>query len=132
MCKPLPSLVLAGLAVDEVLLPSPDHIVLLARPQSRAAACPLCGRPSTRVHSRYSRRLADLPWHGRIVELQVNVRRFRCPNEACHRRIFAERLPAVAAVKARLRNLDRAALERLAERALACSTATEVRALPLP
>jgi transposase len=100
LCKPLPSLVPAGLAVDEVP-PSPGHIVLAARPTSRAADCPLCGRPSARVHSRYRRLLADLPWHGRIVELQVDVRRFRCANEACHRRIFAERLPAVAAVKAR-------------------------------
>jgi transposase len=98
--KLLLSLVPAGLTVDQIL-PSPDHIVLLARPQSRAAACPLCDRPSTRVHSRYSRRLADLPWHGRIVELQVDVRRFRCSNGGCRRRIFAERLPEVAALKAR-------------------------------
>ena len=100
MFKRLLSLVPAGLTVDQVL-PSPDHIVLVAWPKSRAAACPLCGRPSTRVHSRYSRRLADLPWHGRIVELRVDVRRFRCSNSACRRRIFAERLPEVAAVKAR-------------------------------
>ena len=98
MFKLLLSLVPTGLTVDRVL-PSPGPIVLVARPQSRAAACPLCDRPSTRVHSRYRRRLADLPWHGRIVELQVDVRRFRCANEACGRRIFAERLPAVAAVR---------------------------------
>jgi hypothetical protein len=100
VCTPLPSLVPAGLVVDQIL-PSPDHIVLVVRPTSRAADCPLCGRPTTRVHSRYRRRLADLPWHGRIVELQVDVRRFRCANEACHRRIFAARLPAAAAVQAR-------------------------------
>jgi transposase len=100
LLKSLLSLVPAGLTVDQVL-PNPAHLVLVARPKSRAADCPLCGRPSTRVHSRYSRRLADLPWHGRIVELQVYARRFRCPNGACRRRIFAERLPEVAAVKAR-------------------------------
>ena len=100
MFKLLLSLVPAGLTVDQVL-PSPDHIVLVARPTSPTAACPLCGRSSPRVHSRYRRRLADLPWHGRVVELRVDVRRFRCPNAACHRRVFAERLPAVAAVKAR-------------------------------
>jgi phosphoenolpyruvate-protein kinase (PTS system EI component) len=38
----------------------------------------------------------------------------------------------VAAVKARLRSVSREAARRLAERALVCSTAAEVRDLPLP
>jgi phosphoenolpyruvate-protein phosphotransferase len=41
-------------------------------------------------------------------------------------------VPSVAAVKARLRGVDRPAVQALARRALACSTATEVRALALP
>ena len=41
-------------------------------------------------------------------------------------------IPSVAAVKARLRSVDRAAVRRLADRALQCTTATEVRELPLP
>jgi phosphocarrier protein FPr len=41
-------------------------------------------------------------------------------------------VPAVAAVKARLRSVRRVDTERLAERALACGTAAEVRALVLP
>jgi phosphocarrier protein FPr len=41
-------------------------------------------------------------------------------------------VPAVAAVKARLRSIRRGDVQRLAERALACSTAAEVRALALP
>jgi transposase len=52
----------------------------------------LCGGSSTRAHSFYSRRLAGLPWQGRIVELQVRVPRFRCTSLECRRRIFAERL----------------------------------------
>jgi len=68
---------------------------------SPSAACPLCHQPSARLHSRYRRRLADLPWQGRTVELQVRVRRFRCTNMTCSRRIFAERLPTVAMPKAR-------------------------------
>jgi transposase len=98
--KPLLSLVPAGLTIDRIL-PGPDHIVLVARPKSRAADCPLCGRSSARVHSHYSRRLADLPWHGRVVELQVSIRRFRCSTVGCRRRIFAERLAALAQPKAR-------------------------------
>jgi transposase len=45
------------------------------------------------VHSRYQRRLADLPWGTRAVRIQLTVRRFRCRNQACGRRIFTERVP---------------------------------------
>jgi transposase len=55
------------------------------------AACPLCGDESPRVHSRYTRRLEDLPCLGRCVRLQVAVRRFACPQPDCPRRIFTER-----------------------------------------
>ena len=41
-------------------------------------------------------------------------------------------IPSVAAVKARLRSVDRAAVRRLADRALQCATAGEVRELALP
>ena len=41
-------------------------------------------------------------------------------------------IPSVAAVKARLRSVDRAAVRRLADRALRCATAVEVRELALP
>jgi transposase len=66
-----------------------------------AAACPLCGYDTRRVHSRYIRRLDDLPCLGRCVRLQFAVRRFVCPLPDCPRRIFAERLPGFAAPWAR-------------------------------
>ena len=58
--------------------------------------CPSCCRPSERVHSRYQRTLADLPWATFQVRLEVRVRKFVCSNSACHRRIFTERLPDIA------------------------------------
>ena len=45
--------------------------------------------------------MRDLPWQGRQVEIHVQTRRFRCRNEQCEQRIFAERLPAVVAPRAR-------------------------------
>jgi transposase len=66
-----------------------------------AAACPLCGYETHRVHSRYTRRLDDLPCLGRCMRLQFAVRRFVCPLLDCPRRIFAERLPGFAAPWAR-------------------------------
>jgi transposase len=89
-------LIPAGLSVEQVL-PSPDRIVILAAPKPASAACPACGSASARVHSHYTRRLADLPWQGHVVALEIRVRRFRCLVPACARRIFAERLPTMAA-----------------------------------
>jgi transposase len=65
------------------------------------AACPCCAVPSSSVHSRYQRRLVDLPWGERGVRLQLTVRKFRCRNRACGRRIFTERLPDLVAAYGR-------------------------------
>lgn len=100
MSKRLLPLVPAGLVVEQVL-PDPDRVVVACRTASAAAACPACGRLSSRVHGRYRRSLADLPWQGRVVSLVVRVRRLHCADVACPRRIFAERLPEVAAPHAR-------------------------------
>jgi hypothetical protein len=42
------------------------------------ASCPGCGGESQRVHSRYTRHLAEEPAFGRRVRLQMNLRRFLC------------------------------------------------------
>ena len=63
--------------------------------------CPLCHVQTPRVHSRYTRTLADLPWGAYAVRLQLRVRKFFCDNPTCPRQIFTERLPTVAAPWAR-------------------------------
>jgi transposase len=65
------------------------------------ASCPVCGSDARRVHSRYTRHLADLPCFERAVQLQLSVRRFSCGEPECPRRIFAERLPGFAEPYAR-------------------------------
>ena len=71
------------------------------RTRRSQAACPTCQTLSNKVHSRYSRHLADLPWAGIPVQFDLQVRKFFCRNEACARRIFCERLTEVALVYAR-------------------------------
>jgi hypothetical protein len=66
-------------------------------PVAPSAACPTCGCSSRRIHSRYFRKIADLPWHGTPVVFRVRVRRYFCDEASCQRRIFCERLPEVAA-----------------------------------
>ena len=65
------------------------------------ASCPVCGGESQRVHSRYTRQLAEEPAFGRRVRLQMTVRRFLCPDPRCPRHIFVEPLDGFAAKHAR-------------------------------
>jgi transposase len=76
-------------------------IALAARTATAGATCPCCGWLSERVHSHYPRTLLDLPWQGNAVHVVLSVRKFFCDNPDCERRVFAERLPAVAARYAR-------------------------------
>lgn len=66
-----------------------------------APECPLCHVAARRLHSRYERTLADLPWAGWTVRLELGVRKLFCDNPDCGRRIFTERLPGVVAPWAR-------------------------------
>lgn len=104
---------LAGFRVDNVTVHD-GQVSLTATAVRRTASCPLCRRRSRRVHSRYHRQVADLPVGGCPVTLHLRVRRFRCPNPRCTRRIFAERLPALVAPGGRRSHHLRAALERVA------------------
>ncbi len=68
-----------------------DSAVIAIRAVSANSSCPSCGAVSGRVHSRYPRRLADLPISGRRAVLMLQARRFRCEAVLCERRIFTER-----------------------------------------
>jgi len=83
------------------LEPASPSITLTLAPRHRATRCRLCGEWAGRVHSRYERTLADLPWGERAITVRLGVRRMFCDNRRCERRIFAERLPGVAAPWAR-------------------------------
>lgn len=84
------SLVASGLVIESVS-DSSDTIILAVRSESDVAECPLCGATSRRIHSRYDRRVADLPCAGKQIRLRVITRRFVCELPRCRRRIFAER-----------------------------------------
>lgn len=76
-------------------------IVLRVRVVQKHATCPLCQQYSNSLHSHYIRQVADLPWHGVAVRLELHTRKFRCPNELCRRKVFCERLPKVVESYAR-------------------------------
>jgi transposase len=81
----------------EKIIQHPSSLTLVVEATQPRPECPRCHRPSTRVHSYYTRTVADLPWHGVSVCLRLHTRRFRCKNSLCTKRIFCERLPRVVA-----------------------------------
>jgi transposase len=76
-------------------------VVLELAPATPTALCPACGQPARRVHSRYTRFLADLPLMGTPARLHLRVRRFFCDTPACPRRTFVEPMFTVAGHHAR-------------------------------
>jgi transposase len=91
--------VLPGFVVEHVHTAAPT-LLIEARSRTPEACCPDCHAPSAQVHSHYTRQLRDLPVVAQPMRLRLHVRRFRCPTPTCPRRTFAERLPALAPVRA--------------------------------
>ncbi len=101
---PPPSHSQAVLPAQNLVLDKIEHVddrFLVDVHVQQTAHCPACGKLSQSRHSAYIRRLKDLPWQGFAVELRLKTRRFRCRNQACTRKIFAEPLPEVARSHAR-------------------------------
>jgi transposase len=86
---------LRSVRIDDVV--ATDRMIRFdATACARLAACSVCGQLSSRVHSRYQRRLADHALGGREVAIRLLVRRFRCLNTDCPQRIFAEQVDGLA------------------------------------
>ena len=82
---------LGRLRIDEVG-EAAGMLWVRARTVVPSAACQVCGVASSRVHSCYERRVADQAVSGREVMITLAVRRFRCVNHGCERKIFADDL----------------------------------------
>jgi len=80
-------------ALDQLMVESDTRLVMVLRATGEASHCPECRQESRRIHSRYRRRLSDLPWEGIPVRIELRVRRFFCDSEDCGQQIFTERLP---------------------------------------
>lgn len=85
----------------ETFVSRQNLIILRVHAVQQTVCCPLCNEHSRSLHSRYVRQVADLPWHGVAIRLELQTRKFRCRNEFCRRRVFCERLPQVVQSYAR-------------------------------
>ena len=104
---------LPGFEIQEISVTEAE-ITVTACATRKTAVCPACQHSSSRLHSFYTRTPADLPVSGQAVRLSLRVRRFRCQNQACQKRTFAEPLPEVVARSARQTKRLRATLKLFA------------------
>ena len=105
------TLIPSGTEVELICLrPKAGVIQVELRAHQPSSSCPSCGRRSSRVHSRYWRTIADLPWEGIPVRILLQARKFFCGDERCSRRIFTEQLPTTVARYARRSCRSREAL----------------------
>ena len=72
------SLVPSGFVVVTAVHDTATTTITVRAPKD-FGVCPSCGTVSRRVHSRYHRRVGDLPLSGRSVKLLIVARRFRIP-----------------------------------------------------
>ena len=79
--------------LDQLTVEGNCRLVMVLRAAGEVGYCPECRKESWRIHSRYKRRLKDLPWEGIPVRIELCVRRFFCDTENCGQQIFTERLP---------------------------------------
>jgi transposase len=80
---------------------APGGVRIWACAKASVSACSSCGVGSRRVHSRYDRRVADVPVAGLPVVLWLRMRRFFCDNETCPVKTFAEQVDGVTSAHAR-------------------------------
>jgi len=114
-----------GLVVDHV--GGRSSLTIAARLIAALARCPSCYQPSSRIHSRYTRGLSDLPVAGSRVVIDVRVRRFRCTVTNCRTKIFAERAACNGSMTKEPRSTSRGAKGKGVSQSRCASTAHRLR-----
>jgi transposase len=86
--------------IDRVQV-QPASVLFEVHARADGACCPACGQRSGRIHSRYTRRVADAVVGGRRIVLKLLVRRFFCAEPDCKAVTFAEQVPGLTSRYAR-------------------------------
>ncbi len=130
-----------GLVIIETIM-TDTELLILVQSNNTSARCSKCGAVSMRYHSSYLRHVQDTPIGLIMVWLQLKVRRFRCDNQNCKQKTFAEQCLGIVDRRRRRSNrlimclmqiglaLGGSAGARLASKlAMAASTSTLLRLL---
>ena len=69
-----------------------DSFYLQIRNSKKQASCPICGKPSLTVHSKYRRVLQHFPIFNKQVWIYLMAKKYRCHNPKCECKIFCEQI----------------------------------------
>ena len=83
----------------------PPFIHLYASLTGKRAQCPVCQKYSHSVHDRYQRHLTDLPAFQYNTVILLTIRKFKCLNEHCKRKVFTERYSHITPYASRTENV---------------------------
>lgn len=104
---------LAAVRVEKVT----EHgngLLISAQVKNAEARCGGCGMLSSRIHSRYRRRLQDVTCGQVPVTIELEVRRWFCVNPGCLARTFVEQISELARPYARRTSALHRLLEHIA------------------
>lgn len=82
---------LPGISINTVHIET-SSIVINAQIKGKYGVCPLCGKKSHQVHSTYFRSLQDLSVFSKPVGIKLLIKKFKCSNHRCERKIFSQQL----------------------------------------
>lgn len=68
-----------------------EELRIYVQSTTESATCPNCCIPSKRIHSYYTRKIADLPVFGKTSLIFLRSRKFYCRQEECPFKVFTER-----------------------------------------
>ena len=83
-----------------------EEIHIQVKSKKKAQECPQCGRKTKKVHSRYMRRVQDLPIGDKKVYIEITSRKMICRNENCTQKRFAESYEFVGANGVKTKRLE--------------------------
>ena len=67
-----------------------DTLIINIERTNKIATCPHCGKKSSSIHSKYVRKIKDLPIQEYKVILNITTKIFFCKNKKCSTNTFSE------------------------------------------
>ncbi|MDJ0333588.1 transposase family protein [Planococcus sp. S3-L1] len=83
-----------------------EELFFIIEVHSSSALCPACHQISHRAHSRYSRKVDDLPISDLHVHFQALLHKWFCDNRDCPTKVFTERLSWLQSYKRKTDRLE--------------------------
>lgn len=79
---------------------------IILKLMTKSTFCPTCNFVSSRMHSKYTRKIQDLPMNNLKVCFTIQSNKWFCDNSTCSTRIFTERLSWLESYRRRTKRCE--------------------------